>query len=136
MLISASLSNMSSTTSSRILLNPAKGVSTETGTPSTATHAGKSSTTASSGSSGSNAASRTDTHGKSSGGASASATASAECLVGSYSATVAGTQYSGSVEKSGAEYVASVPALSGATASGSSEIAAENSLTSRIDEIV
>jgi len=33
-------------------------------------------------------------------------------------------------------YVASVPALSGATASGSSLVAAENNLTIRVDELV
>jgi predicted RNase H-like HicB family nuclease len=54
----------------------------------------------------------------------------------SYSTTVAGTQYSGSVAESGGEYVASVTSLSGATASGSSLIAAENNLTTRIDELV
>jgi predicted RNase H-like HicB family nuclease len=40
------------------------------------------------------------------------------------------------VEESGAVYVASVPALSGATASGSSLVAAENNLTIRVDELV
>lgn len=69
-------------------------------------------------------------------GASAGSAAAAETLVGGYTDTVAGTQYSGSVEESGGQYVASVPALSGATASGSSEMAAEINLTLRIDELV
>ena len=54
----------------------------------------------------------------------------------SYSTTVAGTHYSGSVEKTGSSYVASVSGLAGASASGSSETAAENNLTQRIDELV
>jgi predicted RNase H-like HicB family nuclease len=53
-----------------------------------------------------------------------------------FSTTVAGTQYSGSVEEFDGEYVASVSSLSGATASGSSLIEAENNLTVRIDELV
>jgi predicted RNase H-like HicB family nuclease len=57
-------------------------------------------------------------------------------MVTSYSTTVGGTQYSGGVEESGGDYVASVPGLSGATASGSSLVAAENNLTVRIDELV
>jgi predicted RNase H-like HicB family nuclease len=53
-----------------------------------------------------------------------------------YSTTVGGKQYSGSVEESGGEYTASVPSLSGATATGSSLTAAENNLNNRIDELV
>jgi predicted RNase H-like HicB family nuclease len=59
-----------------------------------------------------------------------------ETLVGSYSATVGGTQYAGSVEEQNGSYVASVPSVSGATATGSSIIDAENNLTVRIDELV
>jgi len=70
-------------------------------------------------------------------GSSSSASSSEEDLqVSSYSATVGGKQYSGSVEKSGGEYTASVSSLSGATATGSSPAAAENNLTLRIDELV
>jgi hypothetical protein len=69
-------------------------------------------------------------------GASASSGAAEEMQETSFSTTVAGTQYSGSVAESGGEYVASVASLSGATASGSSLISAENSLTIRIDELV
>jgi predicted RNase H-like HicB family nuclease len=58
-----------------------------------------------------------------------------ETLVSSYSTTVAGTHYSGSVEESGGEYTASVATLAGATASGSSIEAAENNLNARIDEL-
>jgi hypothetical protein len=46
--------------------------------------------------------------------------------VSSYSTTIAGKQYSGSVEESGGQYTASVPNLAGATASGSSLAAAES----------
>jgi predicted RNase H-like HicB family nuclease len=54
----------------------------------------------------------------------------------SYSTTVAGKQYSGSVQESNGEYTASVSSLSGASATGSSIQAAENNLNNRIDEIV
>jgi predicted RNase H-like HicB family nuclease len=54
----------------------------------------------------------------------------------SYSTTVAGKQYSGSVEESDGEYTASVSSLAGATASGSSVTAAENNLNNRINELV
>jgi predicted RNase H-like HicB family nuclease len=57
-------------------------------------------------------------------------------MVTSFSTTVAGTHYSGSVEESAGEYVASVANLPGASASGSSATSAENNLTSRIDELV
>ena len=57
-------------------------------------------------------------------------------MVSSYSTTVAGKQYSGSVENSGGQYTASVPGLSGASASASSMQAAEDALTLRIDELV
>jgi hypothetical protein len=57
-------------------------------------------------------------------------------LVSSYSTTVAGKQYSGSVEDSGGQYTASVSGLAGASASASSMQAAENALTLRIDELV
>jgi hypothetical protein len=40
------------------------------------------------------------------------------------------------VEEAGGKYVASVTGLSGATASGSSLLAAENNLAVRIDELV
>jgi predicted RNase H-like HicB family nuclease len=49
---------------------------------------------------------------------------------------VGGKQYTGSVEESDGEYTASVPNLAGATATGSSEQAAENNLAARIDELV
>ena len=56
--------------------------------------------------------------------------------MGGYSVTVGGTQYAGSVQEQNGSYVASVPNVSGATATGNSMIAAENSLTTRIDELV
>ena len=51
----------------------------------------------------------------------------------SFSTTVAGKQYSGSVEHSNGEYTASVSGV--ASASGSSKTSAENNLTQRIDEL-
>jgi predicted RNase H-like HicB family nuclease len=57
-------------------------------------------------------------------------------LDSSFSTTVSGKTYSASVEESNGEYVASVSGLAGASASGSSETAAENNLTTRIDELV
>ena len=54
----------------------------------------------------------------------------------SYAATVGGTQYTGSVVESGGVYTVSVPELPGATASGSSMVAAESALTFRINELV
>jgi hypothetical protein len=53
-----------------------------------------------------------------------------------FSTTVNGKNYSGSVSYSNGEYVASDPGLSGAEATGSSELAAENNLSTRIDELV
>jgi len=49
---------------------------------------------------------------------------------------VGGTQYAGSVEEQDGSYVASVPSVSGATATGASMIDAEDNLTTRIDELV
>jgi len=60
----------------------------------------------------------------------------AEEIATSFSTTVGGKQYTGSVEESDGEYTASVPNLAGATATGSSEQAAENNLAARIDELV
>jgi predicted RNase H-like HicB family nuclease len=54
----------------------------------------------------------------------------------SFSTTVAGKQYSGSVNQSNGQYTASIPGLAGASASGSSISAAENALYIRIDELV
>jgi hypothetical protein len=57
-------------------------------------------------------------------------------IVSGYSTTVAGTQYLASLEQSGAEYTASVQSLMGATSTQSSELAAENNLNVRINELV
>jgi hypothetical protein len=70
------------------------------------------------------------------GGAAASSTSAILEVATSYSTTVGGTQYSGTVEESGGQYTASVPNLQGATATGSTEQAAENNLDARIDELV
>jgi hypothetical protein len=53
----------------------------------------------------------------------------------SFSTTVGGKQYSGSVDESGGQYTASVSSLPGVSASGPSVIAAENALNNRIDEM-
>jgi outer membrane receptor protein involved in Fe transport len=74
--------------------------------------------------------------GVSSSGASRSTSVAVETLASVYSMTVGGKEYSGSVKVSGGEYLASVPILSGATASGSSLASAESNLTARIDELV
>jgi len=70
------------------------------------------------------------------GGAAASAASEVETLVGTYFTTVGGTQYAGSVEEQNGSSAASVPSVSGATATGASMIEAENNLTVRIDELV
>jgi len=57
-------------------------------------------------------------------------------LAAVYSTTVAGRNYSGSVEESDGEYNASVPNLPGASAIGSSVQPAENNLTLVIDTLV
>jgi hypothetical protein len=79
----------------------------------------------------------------SSGGISAHAAAApvaanilADSIASGYSTTVAGTQYLASLEQSGSEYTASVANVLGATSTESSELAAENNLDVRINEIV
>jgi len=54
----------------------------------------------------------------------------------SFSTTVGGKQYSGSVEETNGQYTASVSNMPGASATGPSVIAAENALNNRIDELV
>lgn len=66
----------------------------------------------------------------------AGSSAAKETQVTSYSTSVAGQQYWGSVEKNGGDYTASVPNLAGATVEGLSEQAAEDNLNTRINEIV
>lgn len=65
-----------------------------------------------------------------------SGTEAENLLAAVYATTVAGKNYSGSVEESGGEYSASVPNLPGASASGSSVQSAENNLTLVIDTLV
>ena len=60
----------------------------------------------------------------------------AATLAASYSTTVGGKNYSGTVEESGGTYTASVANLLGAIASGSSIQSAENNLSIRIDTLV
>ena len=57
-------------------------------------------------------------------------------LAASYSTTVAGENFKGSVEESEGTYVASVPAPPGASASGSSVQAAENNLNIILSTLV
>ena len=68
--------------------------------------------------------------------AAATSAAIAELTVTGYSTTVGGKQYAGSVEDANGTYTASIPSVNGATASGSSLVAAENNLDVRIDELV
>jgi len=135
MLISA----VSSSASNSQVLNPvlygkpaatSSSASTQTSASSTSTSATSSSTAATSQSS------RSGSSHSGGGGGGSSAATEAETLVSGYSTTVGGKQYSGSVEKSGTEYTASVSGLSGASASGSSITAAENNLGNKIDELV
>jgi hypothetical protein len=56
-------------------------------------------------------------------------------LAASYSTTVAGKSYSGSVEESDGTYLASVPNVPGASASGSSVESAENNLNVVLDTL-
>ena len=77
---------------------------------------------------------KTSHSGTSSGGGSAAVQETDQAT--SFSTTVAGKQYSGSVADSDGTYTASISNLSGATASGSSAQAAENNLNVRIDELV
>jgi hypothetical protein len=56
-------------------------------------------------------------------------------LAGSYSATIAGKNYSESVEESGGVYIASVPAPPGTTASGGSAESAQHNLDIKLDAL-
>jgi hypothetical protein len=81
------------------------------------------------------------TYGGEAGAASATADASAtavEQVLGVYSASVGGHQFAGTVEEGNGVYTVSVPNIPGpgATASGTSEIAAETNLGTVIDELV
>jgi len=113
-----------------VLFKPSRVASSTTAAPAASTTAATSASSTSS-----TSATTSGTGGHSSGGGGASST-SAQSSITAYSTTVGGKQYSGSVQESDGEYVASVPSLSGATASGSSVAAAENSLSVRINEIV
>jgi predicted RNase H-like HicB family nuclease len=56
-------------------------------------------------------------------------------MAASYSVTVGGKSYSGSVEESGGSYTASISNLPGATASGSSVQSAEDNLDAKLDAL-
>ena len=60
-----------------------------------------------------------------------------EQLLGVYSATLGGKQYAGTIEEGNGVYTVSVPKIPGpgATASGTSEMAAETNLGTMIDEL-
>jgi hypothetical protein len=115
----ASLPDTTSGSSAAVAPSPAN--SSNTGTSSPGPHSG---------------VARAQGGGSGAGGAAATAASAVETLVGSYTTTVGGTQYAGSVEEQNGSYVASVPNLGGATATGASMIEAENNLTTRIDELV
>ena len=89
-----------------------------------------------------NAATSSSSSPKSSGGSSGGggggggSAAVEEMQATSFSTTVAGKHYSGSVQDTNGEYVATAAGLAGASASGSSLSSAENNLTTRIDELV
>jgi hypothetical protein len=70
------------------------------------------------------------------GGGGASSSSAQQLVTDTYTTTVAGKSYSGSVqEETDGEYFASVPDLPGAIASGSSLQAAENNLATIIDAL-
>jgi hypothetical protein len=60
----------------------------------------------------------------------------AEQLIGTYSTTVGGQQFAGTVEESAGVYTVSVQNIPYATATGANEMAAENNLNAVIDELV
>jgi len=59
-----------------------------------------------------------------------------DALISGYSTTVGGKQYAASILETGGEYTASIANVPGATATGTTEQAAENNLNIRIDELV
>lgn len=133
------LASIASTSSTPRLLNPALVARSAKSSSSAAqpAAAAPSSTSASTNSTPAAPARTSQAHsGGGGGGGGSSAASEAETLVSGYSTTVAGKQYSGSVEQSGSTYTASVAGLTGATASGSTLTAAENALNNRIDELV
>jgi hypothetical protein len=65
-----------------------------------------------------------------------SSSSSSEAVAATYSTTVNGKTYSGSVELTDGEYTVSVANLPGASASGSSVQSAENNLGAVIDALV
>src|SRR5580658_7815933 len=67
--------------------------------------------------------------------AAATANSIVESIASGYSTTVGGTQYLASLDQSGTEYTASVANVLGATSTESSELAAENNLNLRINEL-
>ena len=70
------------------------------------------------------------------GSAGAGSSSTLQLITDTYTTTVAGKSYFGSVQQEpGGQYVASVPSLSGATASGSSIEAVENALGSIINAL-
>jgi hypothetical protein len=135
MLIGAISSNASTT---RVLNPVLTARSTATSSLASATSSKESPSTASSSTFLSSTVSpaKTSHSGSSSGGGGGSAAVQEMDQATSYSTTVAGKQYSGSVDESDGEYTASISNLSGASATGSSIQAAENSLDTRINEIV
>jgi hypothetical protein len=131
------MTSVASSYSGMTVLNPVGAAPVKAATVSTAkAEAAPADPSANASSTSSTAAPARSGHGNASGGASAGSGAAEEMQETGFSTTVAGTQYSGSVAESGGKYVASVASLSGASASGSSLISAENNLTIRIDELV
>jgi len=141
------ISSVSSAAPAMTVLNPvaaskpASGASSSAAVSTAPAKASASANSTSSSSSSSTAAPAKTSSGKGGGGggggaAVSTASSTAEEIAGSYSVTLGGKQYSGSVEESGGVYTASVGNLPGASASGSSAQAAEDNLTMRINELV
>lgn len=70
------------------------------------------------------------------GGGSISASQISSLMATSFSVSVNGTNYSGSVLDSNGEYTATAAGVAGASGSGNSEIAAENALELSLSELV
>lgn len=127
--------SISSAASTATVLNPvAVSRSTAASSSASSTPANASSGTAATSTASTTSSAKTSRSGGGGGGGSSAAQEVQQAT--SFSTTVAGKQYSGSVNQSNGQYTASIPGLAGASASASSMQAAEDALTLRINEIV
>ena len=127
--------SFSSSDSTATVLNPVL-VGRPTSASSTSAKASPSTASTSTTSTAATSPAKTTSSRSGGGGGGGSSSATQAMMVSSYSTTVAGKQYAGSVDESNGQYTASVPGLAGASASAGSAQAAEDALTLRIDELV